>query len=138
MLVFYVGYILDDKNTLCNGCIFNRIIGLIQNLEVAYEDSMHKSKSASRFLFNLPDGSLKASGSPIVLEASALKTSGRQGNTVWMMGQASPISTRSWISVNTYLGSFCKTSGRHIYTFERYLEFKNIPVFLYERGKEIQ
>jgi hypothetical protein len=33
MLVFYVGYILDDKNTLCNGCYLNKIIGLIQNLQ---------------------------------------------------------------------------------------------------------
>jgi hypothetical protein len=24
---FYVGYILDDKNTLCNGCNLNRMIG---------------------------------------------------------------------------------------------------------------
>jgi hypothetical protein len=30
-----------------------------------------------------------------------LKTSGRQGNTVQTLGQASPISTRSWISVDT-------------------------------------
>jgi hypothetical protein len=34
VLVFYVGYILDDKNTLCNGCYLNKIIGLIQNLQV--------------------------------------------------------------------------------------------------------
>jgi hypothetical protein len=33
VLVFYVGYILDDKNTLCNGCYLNRIIGLFQNLQ---------------------------------------------------------------------------------------------------------
>jgi len=26
LLVFYVGYILDDKNTLCNGCNFNMMI----------------------------------------------------------------------------------------------------------------
>jgi hypothetical protein len=35
------------------------------------------------------------------LEASALKTSGRQSNIVRTLGQASPISTRSWISVDT-------------------------------------
>jgi len=45
----------------------------------------------SRFLCNRPDA-------PQCLEASALKTSGRQSNTVWTLGQASPISTRSWIS----------------------------------------
>jgi hypothetical protein len=27
LLVFYVGYILDDKNTLCNGWNLNRMIG---------------------------------------------------------------------------------------------------------------
>jgi hypothetical protein len=32
-------------------------------------------------------------------EALALKTSGRQSNTVWTLGQASLISTRSWILV---------------------------------------
>jgi hypothetical protein len=36
LLVFYVGYILDDKNTLCNGCFLNRIIDLIQNLQVLW------------------------------------------------------------------------------------------------------
>jgi hypothetical protein len=36
LLVFYVGYILDGKNTLCNGCYLNRIIGLIQNLHVLW------------------------------------------------------------------------------------------------------
>jgi hypothetical protein len=30
LLVFYVGNILDDKNTLCNGCILNRLIGLFK------------------------------------------------------------------------------------------------------------
>jgi hypothetical protein len=27
LLVFYVGYILDDKKTLCNGCNLNKMIG---------------------------------------------------------------------------------------------------------------
>jgi hypothetical protein len=36
VLVFYVGYILDDKNTLCNGCYLNRIISLIHNLQVLW------------------------------------------------------------------------------------------------------
>jgi len=35
------------------------------------------------------------------LEASASNTSGRQGNTVRKIGQAFPISTRSWISDDT-------------------------------------
>jgi hypothetical protein len=48
---------------------------------------------------------------PQCLEASALKTSGRQSNTVWTLGQASPISTQSWILVDT----FWKVSTRHQY-----------------------
>jgi len=35
---------------------------------------------------------------PQCLEASTLKTSERQSNTVWTLGQAFPISTRNWIS----------------------------------------
>jgi hypothetical protein len=35
------------------------------------------------------------------LESLALKTSRRQDNIVWTLGQASLISTRSWISVDT-------------------------------------
>jgi hypothetical protein len=38
---------------------------------------------------------------PQCLEASALKTSGHQSNIVRTLGQASPISTRSLISVDT-------------------------------------
>jgi hypothetical protein len=56
------------------------------------------SKSNNQFLCNCLDGPLKAFGLPVV---SVLKMSRRQSNTVWMLGQASPISTRSWISVNT-------------------------------------
>jgi hypothetical protein len=36
LLVFYVGYILDDKNTLCNGCYLNKVICPIQNLQVLW------------------------------------------------------------------------------------------------------
>jgi len=45
----------------------------------------------NRFLCNRLDA-------PQCLEASSLKTSGRQNNTVRTIGQASPISTQSWIS----------------------------------------
>jgi hypothetical protein len=72
------------------------------------------------------------------LEASALKTSGCQDNTVRTLGQASLISTRSCILVDTYLGSFCKTSGQLGNLFEQYPAFQNILGFLYKRGKELQ
>jgi len=35
-------------------------------LEIVHEDSMHKLKSATRFQYNRPDGSLKTSGCPVV------------------------------------------------------------------------
>jgi hypothetical protein len=47
---------------------------------------------------------------PQCLETSALKTFGRQGNTVRTLGQASPISTRSWISVDTIWEVFARRS----------------------------
>jgi len=39
VLVFYVGNILDDKNTLCNGCILNRFIGFYSKSS-SYMDSV--------------------------------------------------------------------------------------------------
>jgi hypothetical protein len=84
MLVFYVGNILVDKNTLCNDCILNRFIGFIQSLQViwivfvsshvtshkfledVHEDYMHFSSQINRFLCNHPDGPLKVSGRPAV------------------------------------------------------------------------
>jgi hypothetical protein len=126
MLVFYVGNILVDKNTLCNGCILNRFIGFIQSLQViwvvfisshvtghkfledVHEDSMQFPSQINHFLCNRPDGPLKASRCPQFLEALALKTSELQSNTVWMLGQASSISTRSWISVDTVWEVFAR------------------------------
>jgi len=46
-------------------------------------------------------GFLRRPDAPQCLEASGLKTSGHQSNTVRMLGQASSISTQSWISVGT-------------------------------------
>jgi hypothetical protein len=59
-----------------------------------------------------------------------LKTSGRQSNTVRMIGQAFPkfykkLDFRS----RHYLGSFCKTSERCGNTSRRCPAFHNIPVF---------
>jgi hypothetical protein len=42
MLVFYVGYILDNKNTSCKGCFLNRIIGVYS--KSSYIQTMFKSK----------------------------------------------------------------------------------------------
>jgi hypothetical protein len=50
MLVFYVGYILDDKNTLCNGRYLNRTIGLIQNLQVLWTVFISSHVPCHKFL----------------------------------------------------------------------------------------
>jgi hypothetical protein len=68
VLVFYVGYILDDKNTLCNGCkltgwsVFNSESSCIQTmfkskkvtdhklLEDVHEESLQNPRQNSRFL----------------------------------------------------------------------------------------
>jgi len=36
LLVFYIGSILVEKNTWCNDCFLNRIIGSIQSLQVIW------------------------------------------------------------------------------------------------------
>jgi hypothetical protein len=84
LLAFFVGNILDDKNTLYNGFILNRFIGFTQSLQViwtvflsshvtghkfledVHEDSMNFSTQTNRFLCNSPDGPLKALGRPSV------------------------------------------------------------------------
>jgi hypothetical protein len=72
--------------------------------EYVHEDSMQFSSQNSRFLCNHPDA-------PQCLEASALKTSGSQSNTVWTLGQDSPISTWNWISaVDTVWKVFARRS----------------------------
>jgi len=55
-----------------------------KHLEDIHEESLQIPRQINRFLCNRPDGPLKESG--------------RQSNTIRMLGQASPISTRSWIS----------------------------------------
>jgi hypothetical protein len=155
LLVFYVSYILDDKNTLCNGCYLNMSIGLNQNLQVlwtmfisshvpwhkfledVHEDLMQISSQLTSSCATVWTGLWRRPDTLQCLEALALKTFGHQGNTVQTLGQASPISTWSWISVDTYLGSFCKTSGRCGNLFGRYPAFQNISGFLYECENEL-
>jgi hypothetical protein len=82
LLVLYIGNILVDKNTLCNGCFLNRIFGPIQSLQViwtvfvsshvidhkflkdVHEDSMQFLSQINWFLCNSPDWPLKPSGRP--------------------------------------------------------------------------
>jgi hypothetical protein len=53
LLVFYVSYILDDKNTLCNSCYFNRIIDLIQHLQVLWTMFISSHVPCHKFLENV-------------------------------------------------------------------------------------
>jgi hypothetical protein len=55
----------------------------------------------SRFLCNRPNGPLKASERPAVSRSFSVEDVWMsEQHTVRMLGQASPISTRSWISVD--------------------------------------
>jgi hypothetical protein len=56
-------------------------------LEDVYEDSLQIPRQKNQFLCNRPDEPLKATGHPVVSRSSDVRT----------LGQASPISTRSWI-----------------------------------------
>jgi len=59
MLVFYVNCILDDKNTLCNGCYLNRIIGLIQNLQVLWTVFISSHVPRHKFLEDVHEDSIQ-------------------------------------------------------------------------------
>jgi hypothetical protein len=59
LIVFYIGYILDDKNTLCNGCYLNRIIGLIQNLQVIWTLFISSHVPCHKFLENVHEDSMQ-------------------------------------------------------------------------------
>jgi hypothetical protein len=56
---FYVGYILDNKNTLCNGCFLNRIIGLIQNLQVLCTMFISNLVPCHKFLEDVHEDSMQ-------------------------------------------------------------------------------
>jgi hypothetical protein len=153
LLVFYVGYILDDKNTLCNGCILNRFIGFIQSLQAiwivfvsshvidhkfledVHEDSMHFPSQINRFLCNRPGRPLKASGRPLVSRSFSIED-------VLTLDQHRPDARSSFSNFYTelnlsrhYFGSFCKTSRQRGNTSGRYPAFQNISGFPYRRGK---
>jgi len=59
LLVFYISYILDDKNTLCNGCYLNRIIGFIQNLQVLWTVFISSHVPCHKFLEDIHEDSMQ-------------------------------------------------------------------------------
>jgi len=106
LLVFYVGYILDKQKHFMKWLRFNRMIGVYsesscfqtmfksklvtdhKHLEDIHEESLRIPRQINQFLCNRPDGPLKASGRPSMSSSFTLKTSGRQSNTVRMLGQS--------------------------------------------------
>jgi hypothetical protein len=84
LLVFKVGYILNDKNTLCNGCkltgwsvlisessftrtmFISKYVTDYKFLQDVHKDSLHIPRQKNRFLCNRPDEPLKASKRPAV------------------------------------------------------------------------
>jgi hypothetical protein len=130
LLVFNVGNILDDKNTLFKGCILNKLIGFIHSLQViwtvfvsshvtghkvledVHEDSMHFPSQINRFLCNHPDMHLKASGRPSVSRNFSVED-------VQTLEQHRPDARSSFSNFYTeldfsrhYLRSFWKMSGQ--------------------------
>jgi hypothetical protein len=61
LLVFYIGNILVEKNTLCNGCIFNKMIGVYS--ESSCIQTMFKSKLVTdqKLIEDVHDDSLQNS-----------------------------------------------------------------------------
>jgi hypothetical protein len=154
VLVFYVGNILDDKNTLCNSCILNRLIDFIQSLQViwtvfvsshvtghkvledVHEDSMHFPSQINQFLCNCLDRPLKASGHPAVSKSFNFED-------VRMSDQHHSDARSSFSNFYMkldfslhYLDSFYKTSRLLGNTSGHYPAFQNILSFLYGRGNE--
>jgi hypothetical protein len=70
-------------------------------LEDVHEDSMQIPSQLAGSCATVRIVLWRRPDAPQCLEALALNMSRRQGNTVQTLGQASPISTRSWISVDT-------------------------------------
>jgi hypothetical protein len=70
-------------------------------LEDVYEDSMLFPSQINRFLCNRLDEPLKASRRPLVPRSFSVEDVRTSEQHLQKLGQASPISTRSWISVDT-------------------------------------
>jgi hypothetical protein len=146
VLVFYIGNILVDKKTLCNGYVLTR--WLVFNSEYSCIQTMIKSKTIidhkllkdvhEEFLQNprqkqsvpvqLSRRAFEGFWTPLSVQQIMVKTSGRQSNTVRTLGQ-SVFNKELDFKSRHYLGSLCKPFGQHGNTFGRCLVFQNIPKF---------
>jgi hypothetical protein len=59
LLVFYVGNIMDNKNTSCNGFFLNRIIGFIQSLQVIWRVFISSHVTSHKFLEDVHEDSIQ-------------------------------------------------------------------------------
>jgi hypothetical protein len=116
VLIFYIGNILVDKNTLCKGCLLTgisvqfRVFKLYGQclischvsghklLEDVHEDSIQFPSQNSRFLCNRLD----CIRTPLsVKKLQPFQLFGRLSYTIRMLGQAIPSSTLIWILKDT-------------------------------------
>jgi len=96
------------------------------------------SKSTSWFLYNRPNGPLKASGCPIAPRSFSVKDV-QTSRQHCLDARSSFSNFYTELDFNRhYLGSFCNTFGRRGNTSRRCPVFQNIPGFLYKREKELQ
>jgi hypothetical protein len=154
LLVFHVGNILIDKNSLCNDCILNKFIGFIQSLQVlwivfisshvtdhkfledVHKDSMQFSSQINRFLCNRPNGPLKAFGRPTMSRSFSVEDV-RTSKQHRLDARSSYSKFYAKLNFSRHcLKSFYKTSRRRGNTSKRCPAFQNILSFLYGCEKE--
>jgi hypothetical protein len=107
-------------------------------LKDVHEDSMQIPSQLAGSHATVRTGLWRPPDALQCLEASELKMSGLQGNTLWTLGQASPISTRSWILVDTIWEVSAVRLDNVATRSDVVQHFKNILGFFYKRGKELQ
>jgi hypothetical protein len=145
-LVFYIGYILDKTNTLCNGCVLTG--WSVFNSESPCIHTMIKSKTITdhKLLKDVHEESLQnpRQKQPVPVQPSGrafegirtllsvqqitMKPSGRQSNTVRTLGQ--PVFNKEFDFRSRHcLGSLCKPFGRRGSTSGQCPVVQNIPEF---------
>jgi hypothetical protein len=146
LLVFYIGNILVDKNTLCNACVltgwsfFNSESSCIQTmiksktindyklLKDVLEESLQNPRQKQSVPVQPSGRAFEGVWTLLSVQQITMKTSGRQSNTVWTLGQLVFNKEFDFRSRHC-LGSLCKSSGRRGNTSRRCPAFQNIPEF---------
>jgi hypothetical protein len=127
MLVFYVGNILDNKNTLCNGCIFNRFISFIQSLQVIWIVFVSSVVTGHKFLEDVYKDSMKFpnqnNGFPCNCQDGPLKASKRLAVSISFSIEDVQTSEQHCSNSRSSYSMFYQTSGRRGNKSERYPAF---------------